>query len=71
MCDERDRRIGSMLAERDEQIARKIDKAFDSVTAQIQHGQGVSPPSVNRTSVDTEQRLQLVEASLKELEWKV
>ena len=54
MCDERDRRIGSMLAERDEQIARKIDKAFDSVTAQIQHGQGVSPPSVNRTSIDTE-----------------
>lgn len=35
MCDERDRRIGSILAERDNKIGKKIDKTFDMVTAQF------------------------------------
>ena len=71
MCDDRDRRIGSILAERDDKIGKKIDKTFDMVTAQFQSAQGISPPSVVRADPETLTRLKDVETQLHDLQQRV
>ena len=70
MCDDRDKRIGILLAERDDKIFTKVGKTYEYVNSVIK-AQGISPASVSRMDPEALERLRNVELDIQYLKQKV